>query len=110
MRREPPAGALGDTRVFISWDRLRGILKSAGEVLQDDTVVSFSYGHMGLDVYIKQDPESQRRTNPYTREPLRCQYDDCRYPVASEGEQVTCLECRSDLSLPPLARVITPTP
>lgn len=71
MRRDQPADARGDAQVFISWDRLRGILKSAGEILQDDTIVSFSYGHMGLDVHIKQDPESKanRRIDPYTRKP-----------------------------------------
>ena len=66
-RRKPPASAEGDTQVFIGWDRLRGILKSAGEVLQDDTIVAFGYDHMGLQVSIKQDPESTRRINPYGR-------------------------------------------
>ena len=33
---------------------------------------------------------------------MRCRYEDCQYPVAAAGEQVTCPDCRRDLGLPQL--------
>lgn len=62
----------------------------------------FEIGGIPIELNEEEEEDDPFSASDDPSDPLRCRYEDCRHPVVSEDEQVTCPECRADLGLPPL--------